>query len=78
MNRRNALKTLLIYIALFGLVILAINLFEAPQTKEMSYTELMQKIEENNVQSIELGTSRLNAEVKPFQMCYYFLVHYLF
>ena len=64
MNRRNALKTLLIYIALFGLVILAINLFEAPQTKEMSYTELMQKIEENNVQSIELGTSRLNAEVK--------------
>ena len=64
MNRKNALKTLLIYIALFGLVILAINLFEAPQTKEMSYTELMQKIEENNVQSIELGTSRLNAQVK--------------
>ena len=64
MNRKNALKTLLIYIALFGLVILAINLFEAPQTKEMSYTELMQKIEENNVQSIELGTSILNAQVK--------------
>ena len=64
MNRKNALRTLLIYVALIALAIFAITALDTPQTKEMSYTELMQKIEEQNVQSIELGTSRLNAEVK--------------
>jgi len=64
MNRRNALRTLLIYALLIGLAIFAINALDSTEVKEMSYTELMQKIDEQDVQSIELGTSRLDAKVK--------------
>ena len=64
MNKKSALRTLVIYAILIGIAIYAITLLDSTQIKEMSYTELMQKIEEQNVQSIELSTDRLNANVK--------------
>ena len=63
MRRRNAIRTLLTYIALIALAIWAITALDSTTTKEMSYTELMQKIETEDVKSIELGTTRLNAKV---------------
>ena len=63
MRRRNAIRTLLTYIVLIALAIWAITALDSTTTKEMSYTELMQKIETEDVKSIELGTTRLNAKV---------------
>ena len=63
MRRRNVIRTLLTYIALIALAIWAITALDSTTTKEMSYTELMQKIETEDVKSIELGTTRLNAKV---------------
>ncbi|MGN1012777.1 MAG: ATP-dependent zinc metalloprotease FtsH [Clostridia bacterium] len=64
MNKKSAFRTLVVYAVLIAIAIYAITLLDSTQTKEMSYTELMQKIEEQNVQSIELGTDRLTANVK--------------
>ena len=64
MNKKSAFRTLVVYAVLIAIAIYAITLLDSAQTKEMSYTELMQKIEEQNVQSIELGTDRLTANVK--------------
>ena len=63
MRRKNAIRTLITYIALIALAIWAITALDSTTTKEMSYTELMQKIETEDVKSIELGTTRLNAKV---------------
>ena len=63
MRRKNAIRTLITYIALIALAIWAITALDSNTTKEMSYTELMQKIETEDVKSIELGTTRLNAKV---------------
>ena len=63
MRRKNAIRTLITYIALIALAIWAITELDSNTTKEMSYTELMQKIETEDVKSIELGTTRLNAKV---------------
>ena len=64
MNKKSAFRTLVVYAVLIAIAIYAITLLDSAQTKEMSYTELMQKIEEQDVQSIELGTDRLTANVK--------------
>ena len=64
MNKKSAFRTLVVYAVLIAIAIYAITVLDSTQTKEMSYTELMQKIEEQNVQSIELGTDRLTANVK--------------
>ncbi len=64
MNKKNAFRTLAIYIVLIALGIYAITLLDTNQTKEMSYTELMQKIDEQAVESIQLSTDRLTANVK--------------
>lgn len=64
MNKKSAFRTLVVYAVLIAIAIYAITLLDSTQTKEMSYTELMQKIEEQNVQGIELSTDRLNASVK--------------
>ncbi len=63
MNKKSAIRTLVIYIVLIGLAIYAITSLDSNQIKEMSYTELIQKIEAGDVKSIELGIDRLTANV---------------
>ena len=63
MNRKSALRTLLVYAVLIAIAIYAITMLDSTQIKEMSYTELMGKIDEQAVQSIELSTDRLTANV---------------
>ncbi len=67
MNKRkanNAIRTLVIYVVLIALAVYAITFLDSGEIKEMSYTELMQMINEENVQSVELSTDRYTAEVK--------------
>ena len=64
MNKKSAFRTLAVYAILIAIAIYAITLLDSNQTKEMSYTELMQKIEEQDVQSIQMSTDRLAANVK--------------
>lgn len=64
MNKKSALRTLIVYALLIALAIYAIELLGSNQTKQMSYTELMKDIDEQIVQSIELSTDRLTANVK--------------
>lgn len=64
MNKKSALRTLIVYALLIALAIYAIELLGSNQTKQMSYTELMKDIDEQIVQSIELSTNRLTANVK--------------
>ena len=64
MNKKSAFRTLAIYIVLIALAIYAITLLDTNQTKEMSYTELIQKIDEQAVSSIQLSTDRMTANVK--------------
>ena len=63
MNKKSAFRTLAIYIVLIALAIYAITLLDTNQTKEMSYDELMERINAQTVQSIELSTDRLSANV---------------
>ena len=63
MNRKSALRTLIVYAVLIAIAIYAITMLDSTQIKEMSYTELMGKIEEQDVQTIELTTDRLTANV---------------
>ena len=63
MNRKSALRTLIVYAILIAIAIYAITMLDSTQIKEMSYTELMGKIEEQDVQTIELTTDRLTANV---------------
>ena len=64
MNKKSAFRTLAVYAILIAIAIYAITLLDSNQTKEMSYTELMQKIEEQDVQSVQMSTDRLAANVK--------------
>ena len=64
MNKKSAFRTLAIYIVLIALAIYAITLLDSNQTREMSYTELIQKIDEQAVSSIQLSTDRMTANVK--------------
>ena len=63
MNRKSAIRTLIVYAVLIAIAIYAITMLDSTQIKEMSYTELMGKIEEHDVQTIELTTDRLTANV---------------
>ena len=64
MKKKSAFRTLAIYIVLIALAIYAITLLDSNQTREMSYTELIQKIDEQAVSSIQLSTDRMTANVK--------------
>ena len=64
MNRKSAIRTLFVYVLLIGIAIYAITLLDSNEIKEMSYTELMQKINDNTVESVELSNDRLSANVK--------------
>ena len=64
MNKKSAMRTLLVYAVLIIIAIFAINLLDLSETKTMSYSELTQKIKEEEVASIEIGSNRLTANVK--------------
>ncbi|MBO5477049.1 MAG: ATP-dependent zinc metalloprotease FtsH [Clostridia bacterium] len=64
MKRKSAIRTLLIYVMFIGFAIYAITFLDSEQIKAMSYTELMQKINEQSVASVELTLDRLQANVK--------------
>ena len=48
-KKNGMLGTLLTYAVLIGITIFLISMLNTNVTKEMSYTEFMQKIEEKNV-----------------------------
>ncbi len=64
MKKRGIISTLITYILIIGIAMYAITLLSATNTKDMSYTELMQKVEENAVTSIKLSNDRQTAQVK--------------
>lgn len=64
MKNNNTLKTLITYLIIIGIALYAISFLSNSATLEMSYTELMQKIEEKQVESVELKSDRLTAEAK--------------
>ncbi|MDO4282736.1 MAG: ATP-dependent zinc metalloprotease FtsH [Clostridia bacterium] len=62
--KNGTLKTVISYLIIIGIALYAISLLSSTATMEMSYTELMQKIEEKQIESIELKSDRLTAEAK--------------
>ncbi len=64
MKKKGILGTILTYILIIGLAMYMISILSSTQTKEMSYTELMQKIEEKVVTNVKLSNDRQTAEVK--------------
>lgn len=64
MNKSSIFKTVIIYILLIVVAVYAISVMNSESKKDMSYTELMQKIEEKTVASITLANDRQTAQVK--------------
>ena len=62
--KNGTLKTVISYLVIIAIALYAISFLSSTVTLEMSYTELMQKIEEKQVESVELRSDRLTAEVK--------------
>lgn len=62
--KNGTLKTVISYLVIIGIALYAISFLSSNTTMEMSYTELMQKIEEKKVEKIELKNDRLTAEAK--------------
>ena len=64
-NKKNGmLGTLLTYVLLIGLTIFMISMLNTNITKDMSYTEFIQKIDEGSVEKVEITNDRLTANVK--------------
>ncbi len=63
MKKQGILRTIITYVLILGVAMYAISFLNTTTVKEMSYTELMQKIEEKNVESMSLKSDRLTAEV---------------
>ena len=65
MQKKNGmLGTLLTYVLLIGVTIFMISMLNTNVTKEMSYSEFMQKINEDSVEKVEITNDRLTANVK--------------
>ncbi len=63
MRKKSIISTIITYVIIITLVIIAINSLSSNITKEMSYTELMQKIESAGVSSIKVSSDRETANV---------------
>ncbi len=63
MKKKGILSTLITYIVIIALAMYMITLLGSTNTKDMSYTELMQKVEEQAVQSVKLSNDRQTADV---------------
>ena len=64
MNKKSIFRTLITYLLLMAIAIFALTTLTGEKTREMSYTELLQKIEADGVTSIEISNSRETANVK--------------
>lgn len=63
-KKNRMLGTLLTYVLLIGVTIFMISMLNTNVTKEMSYSEFMQKINEDSVEKVEITNDRLTANVK--------------
>ena len=63
MKKKGIIGTLLTYVLIIGIAMYMISMLSSVKTKEMSYTELMQKIEDQSVTNIKLSNDRQTAEV---------------
>ena len=63
MKKTSIFRTILTYVFLIALAVFAISTLSSTVTKDMTYTELMQKIEEQKVTSVTLDNTRQSAEV---------------
>ncbi len=63
MKKRGILRTILTYTALFLIAIYFISYLNMSTVKEMTYTELMQRINEKNVESITIQSDKESAVV---------------
>ena len=63
-KKNGMLGTLLTYVLLIGVTIFMISMLNTNVTKEMSYSEFMQKINEDSVEKVEITNDRLTANVK--------------
>ena len=63
-KKNGMLGTLLTYVLLIGVTIFMISMLNTNVTKEMSYSEFMQKINEGSVEKVEITNDRLTANVK--------------
>ncbi len=64
MQKKSFFSTLLGYALLFVVIAMMINVLSTNTTKQMSYSELMNKISKNEVESIELAAEKDVANVK--------------
>ena len=63
-KKNGVIGTLLTYLLLIGVTIFMISMLNTNITKEMSYTEFMQKINDDSVEKVEITNDRLTANVK--------------
>ena len=63
-KKNGMLGTLLTYVLLIGVTIFMISMLNTNVTKDMSYSEFMQKINEDSVEKVEITNDRLTANVK--------------
>ncbi len=63
-KKNGMLGTLLTYVLLIGVTIFMISMLNTNVTKEMSYSEFIQKINEDSVEKVEITNDRLTANVK--------------
>ena len=64
MKKNSILRTIFIYTLLIFIAIYAISALGTDVTKDMTYTELMQKIDEEKIISVTLDNERKSAKVK--------------
>lgn len=64
MKKTSIFRTILTYVLLLVLAIYAITMLSSDVAKDMSYTELMQKVEESKISSIVLDNERKAAKIK--------------
>ena len=64
MNKRSFIRTIITYLLIIGVALYLISMLTSTATKDMTYTELIQKIEDGKVVSITLDNTRYQAKVK--------------
>lgn len=62
-KNKSSFRGLLSYVFLIGAILLVLNFMENSSSKEISYTDLMKKIEAKEVETIDLSYDRLYATV---------------
>ena len=63
-NKGSFIRTIITYLLIIGVALYLISMLTSTATKDMTYTELIQKIEDGKVAVITLDNSRYQAKVK--------------